>query len=159
MNQSKGVAVIGTRKVSAHGRETAYKIGQMAAQMHLIVINGLALGCDTASLEGAVSTNGKCAVILPCGLDQIYPKSNQTLAEKILKNGGCILSEYEQGVSPQKNYFIERDRIQSGLSDGVIIVESDATGGTMHTADYAIKQYRRLACYYSNLLDYCIHYP
>ena len=76
------------------------------------------------------------------------------LAEKILEHGGCLISEYDQGITPQKNYFIDRDRIQSGLSNGIIIVESDETGGTMHTANFAQKQYRRIACYYSNLLEH-----
>ncbi len=154
LNRCRGVAVIGTRKASSYGLEIARKIGQMAADSELIVINGLAIGCDTASLEGAISQNGKCVVVLPCGLDQIYPKSNYELAEKILEHGGCLISEYDQGITPQKNCFIDRDRIQSGLSNGIIIVESDETGGTMHTANFAQKQYRRIACYYSNLLEH-----
>lgn len=154
LNQLQSIAIVGTRDASPHGMEAAHSAGLIAANLSFVVVNGLAIGCDTAALHGAMSVHGKCAVILPCGLDQIYPKSNEELANHILENGGCLISEYSEGIKPQKYFFAQRDRLQSGVSNGVLIIETDDNSGTMHTADYATRQFRRLACYYSNLLQH-----
>lgn len=83
----------------------------------------------------------------------IQPKSNRGLAKKIIDAGGCILSEYPIGTSLAKYQYVERDRLQSGVSQGVLIVEAERKSGTMHTAEFAVKQYKRLACYYHKLLE------
>ena len=88
---------------------------------------------------------------MPCGLEQIQPKSNQRLAEQILENGGCMISEFPVGTPIQRYRYVERDRLQSGISQRVLIVEAEQNSGTMHTADFAKKQYKRLACYYEAL--------
>ena len=153
VNEMPCVAVIGTRDVSGNGQEKAYVFGRIAAEEGFVVVNGLAVGCDTMALKGALSVDGKCAVILPSGLDEIYPKSNEGLAREILEKGGCLISEYDPGEKPQTHYFIERDRLQSGVSLGVIVVETGTKGGTMHTVRYAGRQGKRLACYYSRLME------
>ena len=154
LNEKCSVAVIGMRNASKHGMETSYQIGRLVAEKAMITVNGLAIGCDTAALQGALAEDGKCVAVMPCGLDRLYPRSNQKLAERILEKGGCLISEYEVGITPQKAYFVERDRLQSGISRGVIVVEAEENGGTIHTAKFALRQYRRLACYYSALLEH-----
>lgn len=119
-----------------------------------MVVNGLALGCDAEALKGALAQNGKCVAVMPCGLEQIQPKSNQYIADEILEKGGCIISEYAEGTSLQKYNYVKRDRIQSGISDGVIIIEAQEKSGTMHTADFAMRQKKRIACYAASLLEY-----
>ena len=116
------------------------------------MVNGLAVGCDTEALLGALDCNGRCVVILPGGLNQIYPKQNENLAERIVNTGGCLISEYPPDVKPQKYTFVERDRIQSGVSQGVLVIETRSDGGTMHTANAAVRQAKRLAVYASELL-------
>lgn len=153
INRYKNVAVIGSRQFSASGKNLSFNAGKAAGNIGLNVVNGLALGCDTEALKGALSVNGKCIAILPCGLDNIQPKTNRKLAEEIIEKGGCLLSEYPVGTTLQKYMYVERDRLQSGISQGVIIIEANKESGTMHTATYAINQYKRLACYYHKLLE------
>lgn len=154
LNDAKSVAVIGSRNVSEQGRKLARHVGRFMAENRITVVNGLALGCDAEALKGALEVHGRCVAIMPCGLDQIVPKSHQKLALEILENGGCLLSEYAEGTRPVKYQYVERDRLQSGVSQGVVIIEAELKSGTMHTADFAIKQKKRLACYYDKLLDF-----
>lgn len=149
INGSTCVAIVGSREVSDVGIKKAYEYGQIAAEKGFVVVNGLAIGCDTHAIRGALSVGGKCVAVLPCGLDYIYPKTNERLACEVVKAGGCIISEYEEGIKPTKYSFVHRDRLQSGISAGVVVVETEIKGGTMHTVDFARKQNRRLACYYS----------
>lgn len=152
-NKYKNIAVIGSRNCSLYGEKLSYDTGKYIAKENINVVNGLALGCDKAALRGALDNNGKCIVWLPCGLDNIQPKSNQKLAEEIINNGGCLLSEYAVGTPLKKYNYVERDRLQSGISQGVIVIEADKNSGTMHTVDFAIGQYKRLASYYYKLLE------
>ncbi len=153
INQRKNIAIVGSRESSEKGRNLSYDAGRMGADAGMSGVNGLALGCDTAAIKGALSVGGKCIVIMPCGLDQIVPKSNESLADEILRNGGCILSEYPQGAVLQKYQYIQRDRLQSGISQAVLVVETEEKSGTMHTVDFAMRQYKRLACYASKILE------
>lgn len=153
LNTYKNIAVIGSRNCSPKGKELAYKTGRALAGGGMTIVNGLALGCDAEALRGALDVRGRCAVIMPCGLDNIQPKSNRGIAQRIIDLGGCILSEYPVGTSLNKYQYVERDRLQSGISQGVLIVEAERESGTMHTAKFAIRQYRRLACYYHRLLE------
>ncbi len=152
INQNKNIAVIGSRKVSEKGLKWSFETGKAVADQKLNVVNGLAVGCDTGAIQGALSVGGVCVAILPCGLEQIYPKTNQKLSDKIVSEGGCLLSEYPIGTTLQKHLFVRRDRLQSGISQGVIVVEAEKDSGTMHTVEFAQKQRKRLACYYSSLL-------
>lgn len=152
VNQYKNVAVIGSRKASKEGLVFAYDTGKIAAELGINVVNGLALGCDTEALRGALSVGGKCIALMPCGLDRIQPSSNSRLAYDILESGGCLISQYPPGTDVQKYYYIERDRLQSAISQGVLLVEAQMKSGTMHTAEYAIRQYKRLACYWYRMV-------
>lgn len=154
LNQYKNIAVIGSRKISEAGSRLAYSAGNMIAQNGFNLVNGLALGCDTEAIKGALAVGGKCVAILPCGINEVYPKANQRLAEEILKQGGCLLSEYPEGTRIEKYRFVQRDRLQSGISQGVLVVETMEKSGTMHTVEYAKRQKRRLACYWHELVKY-----
>jgi DNA processing protein len=140
------VAVIGTREPTAFGERSAKKIGATIAAKGLVVVSGLALGCDTKAHEGCISAGGQTVAVLAHGLDRVYPKENAELAESIAEFNGCLISEYAPGTPPRGNLFIERDRLQSGLSDAVIVIETDVKGGTMHTVQFCIEQKRLLGC-------------
>mgnify|MGYP005976167809 CR=1 FL=1 len=128
-------------------------IEKYLAEKNVNVVNGLALGCDTEALKGTIAGGGRCIGILPAGLDDILPKSNQKLADEIVMKDGCLISEYPVGTPVKKYQYVRRDRLQSGLSDGVLIVEAEEQSGTMHTVEFAQNQYKRLACYYHKLVE------
>lgn len=154
-NNNKNIlAIIGCRSFSEKGQQLSYITGQKAAENNFIIVNGLAAGCDCEALKGALNKGGKCAVILPCGLDQIVPKCNESIAKDVLESGGCLISEYPPGTKAARYQYVERDRLQSGISNGVLVVETHETGGTMHTVNYAKKQHKRLACYYGEIIGF-----
>lgn len=144
---SEVIAVIGKRDADERYLKIAERIGSIVAQEGYTVLNGLAIGCDTKALEGATAEGGKVIAVMPGGLDDIYPKSNRILAEKILECGGCLLSEYPCGVRPQKFTFVQRDRIQAMLAHKVLVIEAEKNGGTMYTATFARKLQKPLGCF------------
>jgi DNA processing protein len=144
--ESTSVAVIGTREPSDYGYQSGFKIAASLAKSNMTIVSGLALGCDSAAHEGCLSENGKTIAVLAHGLDTIYPAKNKKLAERILENNGSLVSEYLPGTPSRNNYFVERDRIQSGLSHAVIVIETDIEGGTMHTVKFCQEQNRILSC-------------
>ncbi len=152
------VAVIGTRSPSHYGVEASRRIGKTLVENGLVVTSGLAIGCDTAAHQGALAGNGATIAVMAGGLDSIYPNENRKLSEDILANGGALVSEYFPGERPQRSYFVQRNRIQSGLSQAVIVIESALKGGTMHTAEFARKQGRLLATI-QHSQDFKIKYP
>ena len=141
------IAVVGKREAEERYLQIAKRIGEVLAKKGCTVLNGLAVGIDAYALEGAVSANGKTVAVMPGGLDEIYPKSNKKLADKIIQNGGCLISEYPNGTRPKKYTFVQRDKIQAMLSNKVFIVDAEKDGGTMHTADYATKLSKPLGCF------------
>ena len=140
------VAVIGKRDRSLRYARKAYEIGAQLAEDGYVVLNGLAIGCDTDAIKGALSKKGKVIAVLPCGLDQVYPASNRALAEQILENGGCIVSEYPVGTKPEKYRFVQRDKVQAKLANHVVVIETEKDGGTMHTVEYALQEQKPIAC-------------
>lgn len=153
LNDQLCIAIIGSREASPQGLKYAYRIGKMAAENGFVVVNGLAVGCDSEALRGAISVHGKCVAVMPCGVDYVYPSINKSLSAGILAEGGCLISEYDDGTKPQRHYFVKRDRIQSGISQGIIVIETGISGGTMHTVKYAQMQQKRLAVYYNKLMQ------
>lgn len=153
LNQQKSIALIGTRTPSDAGKTLSYESGRRIGTANINLVNGLALGCDTEALKGALAAGGKCVAVMPCGLDEIIPKANQRLAEEIIEKGGCLISEYPPGTKVQKYSYVQRDRLQSGVSNEVVIVEAELKSGTMHTAEFAMKQHKRLACFYYKMLE------
>lgn len=139
------VAVIGTRYPSEAGRIAARRLGEGLARRSITVISGLALGCDAEAHWGVVSAKGKGVAVLAHGLHTVSPASNKDLACKLLEYEGCLVSEYPCGEDARKQYFVERDRLQSGLSDGVVLVEAAEKSGSMHTVGFAEHQGRPIA--------------
>ncbi len=143
LNQ-KSIAIIGCRECTRYGAENAYKFGYELAKENICVISGFAKGIDTYSHKGAVSAKGKTIAVLGCGLDIIYPPENIELYKQILLQGGAIISEYPLGSKPEKHHFPERNRIISGLSSGVLVIEAKKKSGTMITVDFALEQGREV---------------
>ena len=146
LHQPKGLAVVGTREPTPFGKKVAQRSGHTAAAAGYVIVSGLALGCDTHAHEGCLKARGIGVAVLAHGPDKVYPAANRDLADQLLENGGCLTSEYPVGTRPVRAAFAERDRIQSGLSDGVLVIETDVKGGTMHTVRFARDQGRALAC-------------
>src|SRR5579884_1072783 len=120
----KAVAVVGTRTISIYGEIVTRQFASYLAEQGIVIISGLALGVDGLAHESALEAGGLCIGVLPCPLDKIVPASNQYLAEKILKTGGALVSEYPPGEPAFKKNFIARNRIMSGLADAVLITEA-----------------------------------
>jgi DNA processing protein len=142
----KSVAIVGTREPTPYGIKVALKSAQTAAEAGFTVVSGLAHGCDAYGHEGCLEGHGVGVAVMAHGLDRIYPVANRGLGERLLEHGGCLVGEYPLGVAPMRTAFAERDRIQSGLSDGVLVIETDVQGGTMHTVRFSRDQNRPLAC-------------
>lgn len=138
--------VIGKRDASSGALELATRVGRQLASKRVTILNGMARGCDTSVLKGALVGNGKVICVMPCGLDTPYPSSNRRLFENIVSGGGCVISEYPAGVSPMKHYFLKRDLIQAMLADKLIVVDCDENGGTFYTAKNAIKYGKIVGC-------------
>ncbi len=134
------VAIVGTRKPSSYGREVTQQLAYDLAKRGVIVISGLALGVDAIAHKAALEAGGTTIAVLGNGLPTIYPSTNRGLAEQIIKSGGAIISEYEEGTPPIGFRFLERNRIVSGLADAIIITEAASRSGTLNTAGHAIEQ-------------------
>ncbi|MDZ7744210.1 MAG: DNA-processing protein DprA [Candidatus Saccharibacteria bacterium] len=134
------LTVVGTRKVSPYGREVTDKFVREVASKGVTIVSGLALGVDILAHRAALSVGGSTIAVLPCSLDSIYPSSHYHDAMKIVEQGGALISEYPEGTEPFKTNFIERNRLVSGLGDGVLITEAAEKSGTLHTANFALEQ-------------------
>ena len=137
------VSIVGTRNPSVSGFKTTFNFSKELTTLGYTVVSGLALGIDTAAHKGTI-LSGKTIAVLACGLDNIYPSANKKLAVEILKNGGCLVSEYSPGEPPLKWRFIQRNRIISGLSEATVVMESPPKSGALITADFALEQNRDL---------------
>lgn len=139
------VAVVGSRQASEYGRRAAAELARDLAGVGVTVISGLARGIDAAAHRGALDSGGSGATIavLGSGLDRIYPRENLRLAEEIAERG-IIVTEYPLGSPPEKYHFPERNRIISGLSRGVVVVEAGRDSGSLITVDFALEQGREV---------------
>lgn len=137
------VSIVGTRNPSVSGFKTTFNFSNELTTLGYTVVSGLALGIDTAAHKGTI-LSGKTIAVLACGLDNIYPSANKKLAVEIIKNGGCLISEYSPGEPPLKWRFIQRNRIISGLSEATVVMESPPKSGALITADFALEQNRDL---------------
>lgn len=142
----RGIAVVGSRKTSHAGSIIAYRIAAQAVEKGWVVVSGLALGVDASAHEGALSVGNRGATIavLAHGLEQAKPASNRQLANAILENGGAWVSEYEIGTPARPPQFVQRNRIQLGLSVGSIIVEAEEQSGSITQAKFCLQQRRPL---------------
>jgi DNA processing protein len=137
------IAVVGSRKFSFYGKRCAEKIAGDLALKGISIVSGMALGIDTISHEICLKNNQATFAVLGCGLDKVYPASNQKLAQNIIERGGLI-SEYPPGYSTLKQNFYARNRIISGLSYGVVVIEANLRSGTFITANHALDQNREV---------------
>ena len=136
----KSIAIIGCRNCSNYGKEQAIRFGYELAKKDICIISGLARGIDTYVHIGAIKAKGKTVAVLGCGLDIIYPPENINLYKQIIENGGAIITEYPLGSKPEKHHFPARNRIISGLSDAVLVIEAKGKSGTLITVNYALEQ-------------------
>lgn len=134
------VAIVGTRKPTAYGQEVAYRLSYELARRGVVIISGLALGIDGIAHRAALDAGGITIAVLPTSLDKIYPHAHRSLGERIIVQEGALITEYHSGDGVYKENFIARNRIVSGLSDGLVIIEAAQRSGTLTTASFALNQ-------------------
>lgn len=145
---AKSAAVIGTREPTPHGIIIGQRITQYLVDQGWSVVSGLAKGCDAIAHQAAIDHGGHTVAVLAHGLHTVAPKTNQRLAEDILNKGGALVSEYKFGVEPRPEFFVKRDRIQAGMAQGVVMIQSDHKGGSLHASRAALDYGRWLAVPY-----------
>lgn len=135
------VAIVGTRDPSSHAEGLAYEFGQELAKTGITVVSGFAFGIDTAAHQGAVDAGGRTIAVLGCGLRVEYPRRTDGLKDRI-RAGGALVSEFGPDTTPRPEFFRQRNRVISGLSMGVVVVEGTETSGSLVTARHALEQNR-----------------
>ncbi len=138
----KLIAIVGTRRITQYGRQVTENLTMDLVNSGFVVVSGLALGVDATAHKTTVDCKGKTIAVLGCGVDCCYPRENQQLYENILDSGGAIVSEYPLGQQPSQGSFPSRNRIISGLSQGVIVTEGAADSGALYTAKDAFENGR-----------------
>ena len=141
---SKGIGIIGTRNTTAYGRKMAKKLATELAEKGWCINSGLAYGIDAIGHQAAVDVHSKTVAVLGSGIDNLYPQKHAGLANQIIKNGGAVITEFPPGTKPDAGNFPVRNRIVSGLSYGVLVIESGVQGGSIITADLALDQNREV---------------
>jgi DNA processing protein len=136
------LGVVGTRAPTQYGRRAAATIVRELVAANLTVVSGLALGIDSVAHEACLEAGGRTVAVLGCGIDRVYPGSNRGLTERIMDRGGALVSEFPMSLEPLKFNFPRRNRIISGLSAGVLVVEAGRKSGSLITASYALQQGR-----------------
>ena len=148
------IAIVGARRCSLYGRNVASMLGKELGKYSTIIVSGGARGIDSHGHEGLLASQGYGIVVMGCGLDIVYPRENSKLFDRVLANNGLLLSEYPPGTPPSAKHFPARNRIISGLSRGVIVVEAKASSGSLITADMAVSEGRDVFVVPCNLLDH-----
>ncbi len=138
------LAVVGSRRHTAYGREIAYKFAARLAALGFTVVSGLARGIDTWAHRGALAVKGATAAVLGCGLDFCYPPENRMLRQAVQQRGGVVLSEFPPGSEPLPAHFPRRNRLISGISLGALVVEAGEKSGALITASFALEQGREV---------------
>ncbi len=142
----RSIAVVGTRSPTDFGAERAEWAGETLAREQMCVVSGLALGCDAHAHAGALKGDGITIAVLAHGLDTISPARNRALAREIVERSGALVSEYPPGTRAFRGNFVQRNRLQIGLAAGLLVIETDVDGGTMHTVGFAREQAKPIAC-------------
>lgn len=145
------VAVIGSRKCSTYGENASAMISRDLAERGLCIVSGLARGIDAAAHRGAVQAGGRTIAVLGTGIDGVYPKENAKLVDEILASGGAVVTQFPLETPPLKDNFPYRNRIISGLSHGVVIVEASERSGSLITARLAMEQNREVMAVPGNI--------
>ncbi len=133
------VAIVGSRHMTEYGRKVAHMMAAGLAERGITVISGMARGIDTTAHKGALAAGGRSIAVLGCGIDRPYPPENKSLFQELSQNG-CVVSEFPVGTPPNKENFPRRNRIISGLSLAILVVEAAENSGSLITAEYALEQ-------------------
>lgn len=136
------VAVIGSRKPTKESKKFIKNV--IPEFKDSVIVSGLAFGCDIIAHQTAIKNDIPTIAVLPCGIDNIYPRKHRFIADKIVKKGGALISEYESNDKASNNKFIERDSLMAKLSNKVVVVQCAKHSGTMHTVNFAIEYNKKL---------------
>lgn len=145
------IALVGSRRCSTYGENASEMLSRDLASNGICIISGLARGIDTAAHRGAIAGRGRTVAVLGTGIDNVYPKENARLVNEILDSGGAIVSQFPLGTPPLRDNFPYRNRIISGLSLGVLIVEASERSGSLITARLAMEQNREVLAVPGNI--------
>lgn len=142
--EAPGVAIVGSRRATGAGRDFAHALARDLASGGLVIVSGLAYGIDAAAHRGALAASGRTVAVLGSGLDRVYPHAHEGLARDILAADGAVVTEYPPDTGPRKHRFPERNRLISGLTLGVVVVEATTRSGSLITARMAAEQGREV---------------
>ncbi len=151
-NDEHSIAIIGSRRASCYGKAVAERFARELARAGLTVVSGLARGIDTCAHRGALEEGGRTIAVLGCGIDRIYPSENVYLLREVVKNGACV-SEFPIGTQPFAGNFPRRNRIISGLSDAILVVEATMHSGTFSTVQWALEQGKEVFAVPGNITE------
>jgi DNA processing protein len=143
-NERMAIGVVGSRRTTLYGQEMSRKLAFQLARLGIAVISGLARGIDTEAHKGALQAKGRTVAVIGCGIDSVYPPENAKLAEQVVATGGAIVTEFPFGVKPDRQNFPMRNRIISGWSLGVLVVEANLKSGALITAKQAYEHGREV---------------
>lgn len=138
------LAIVGSRKASAHGKKIAAELAGKLVVNRWTITSGMAMGIDRHAHQGALDQNGKTIAVLGTGINRIYPQRNQDIYDRIVNGGGCVVSEFDLNAPPKPFHFPRRNRLISGLSYGVLVVEADVKSGSLVTTKYALEQNKEI---------------
>ena len=143
-DERMAIAIVGSRRTTLYGQEMSRKLAFQLARVGVTVVSGLARGIDTEAHRGALQAKGRTVAVIGCGIDTVYPPENRKLADQIVEKGGAVVTEFPFGVKPDKQNFPMRNRIISGWSLGVVVVEANLKSGALITASQAAEQGRQV---------------
>ncbi len=155
---NRTLAVVGTRKATQYGKDIAFQFSRDLAYHNVVIVSGLAQGIDIEAHKGALDGGGYTIAVLGCGIDRVYPYENQKYASAIIKQG-ALISEFPIGSRPDRHHFPRRNRIISGMSLGVLIVEAPINSGALITAEIATEQGRDVFAIPGNIFQATSHGP
>lgn len=143
---NKSIAIVGSRNCTEYGVKYTRKFAKELAEDNITIISGLAIGIDSIAHENAKDCKGKTIAVLGSGLKHIYPEENKELFKDILKNGGCVISEYDPEVEVNMKNFPKRNRIISGIAEGILVIEAGYRSGSTITGKYGLEQNKKVFC-------------
>ena len=145
------IAIVGSRKPTSYGEEVTYRLAYDLSKKGVLIISGLAYGIDKIAHQATLDANGQTIAVLAHGLNHLYPATHKHLAQKIIQQGGALLSEYSPSTEVKGFQFLERNRLISGLADAVVVTEATKRSGTMSTASHALEQGREVLAVPGNI--------
>jgi len=152
----KSIGIVGTRNITPYGQMVSENFTRDLVNNGFVIVSGLALGIDSSSHESCIKNSGITVAVMGSGVDKIYPPSNYNLAQKILDNNGALISEFPIGTTPLNYHFPRRNRIISGLSKGIVVVEGGKKSGALITARMALEQGREVFAVPNNITKTCL---